>query len=237
MSDSAHIGVEAFGAALAALDAELDWALLERLYCWDAGEGFFGAEEREALWDAGLQIAAGLSEGLAELPAGGPRRSVYVGAAVAELVPMLVESMVLGREVCAVNLPGAEADELNRAFEAVGVALRVDAELPDAEYDHLWVVSVLTDPEAFPALHDELYQRTGEGATGRGNLVAERMRAAELVDAWCTRLARRALVSTTDEELGFFEAEAARHGRRLEVPELGRLTAIVGDTLRHCGRR
>lgn len=227
-------GAEAFGAALAALDAELDWGLLERLYCWDDGEGFFADEQREALWDAGLQIAAGLSDRLAELWTDGPRRSLYVGAAVAELVPMLVEALVLGRDVQAVNLAGPEADELNRAFEAVGVTLRLGTELPEGPFDHLWVVSVLSDPEAFPALHDELYQRVGAAATGAGDLVAERARAAEFVETWCSQLARPALISTTDEEVGFFEAESARRGRRFHVPKIGRLTAIVGDALRHC---
>lgn len=237
MTNSPASGAEAFGAALAALDAELDWELLERLYCWDDGEGFFSDEQREALWDAGLQIAAGLSDRLAELSADGPRRSVYVGAAVAELVPMLVESLVLGREVRAVNLPGPEVDELNRALEAVGVALRLETAEVSGVYDHLWVVSVLTDPEAFPALHDELYGRSGADATCRGDLVAERAQAGRLVESWCAGLARPALVSTTDEEVGFFEAEAALQGRRFKVPEIGRLTAIVGDTLRHCSRR
>jgi hypothetical protein len=237
MTNSHQSGAEAFGAALTALDAELDWELLEGLYCWEGGEGFFSDEQREAMWDAGLQIAAGLSDRLAELPAGGPRRSLYVGAAVAELVPMLVESLVLGREVCAVNLPGPEVDELNCALEAVGVELRFEAEAPREPVDHLWVVSVLTDPEAFPALHDELYQREGEAATGTGDLVSERARAAELVEGWCDGLARPALISTTDEEAGFFEAEAERRDRRFKVPRIGRLTAIVGDALRHCAWR
>jgi len=237
MTNSPTSGAEAFGAALTALDAELDWELLEGLYCWEDGEGFFSDEEREAQWDAGLQIAAGLSDRLAELPANGPQRSLYVGAAVAELVPMLVESLVLGREVCAVNLPGPEVDELNRALAAVGVALRFDTEALAEPYDHLWVVSVLTDPEAFPALHDELYQREGEGATGAGDLASERARATELVEGWCAGLEKPALVSTTDEEVGFFAAEAERRDRRFKVPKVGRLTAIVGDALRHCGWR
>lgn len=237
MTNSPTGGAEAFGAALTALDAELDWELLERLYCWDAGEGFFGDEEREALWDAGLQIAAGLSDRLAELAADGPRRSVYVGAAVAELVPMLVESLVLGREVCAVNLAGPEVDELNRALEAIGVAVRFGTELSSAEYDHLWVVSVLTDPEAFPALHDELYQRTGADSMGTGDLVDERQRATRFVESWCAGLTRPALITTTDEEIGFFAAEAERRDRRFKVPKVGRLSAIVGDALRHCSWR
>ena len=227
-------GAEAFGAALVALDAELDWELLEGLYCWDDGAGFFAPEQREAAMEAGLQVAAALAERLADLPSAGPGRSLYVGAAVAELAPMLCEGLVMGREVLALNLPGAEADELNRALGVVGVDLRVVHELPGVAFDHLWVVSVLTDPEAFPALHDELYRRSGEGATGRGDARVERARAEGLVRAWCTNLAAPGLVSTTDEELAFFEAECARRGSPLAVPDVARLSPIVGDAIRHC---
>lgn len=227
----------AFGAALVALHEELDWPLLERLYCWDEGDGFFDAEAREALIEAGLLVASGLAERLAELSAGGPARSLYVGAAVAELAPMLCEALVLGREVRVVNLPGPEVDELNRAFTAVGVPLTIETAPVDAPVDHLWVVSVLTDPEAFPALHDVLYGREGDLATGRGDEAAERERARELVRGWVAHVRAPAVLSTTDEELPFFEAECARRGARLVVPETARLSPIVGDAIRHCAWR
>jgi len=227
-------GPGAFAAALAALDAELDWELLEGLYCWDEGSGFFAPDQRAASLDAGVQIAAALAEPLAGLPDGGPRRSLYVGAAVAELPPMLCELLVLGRTVHALNLPGPEVDELNRAFAASDIALRIETGYPDDAFDHLWVVSVLSDPEAFPALHDALYQRSGTRATGRGDLAQERQRADGLVQTWCAGIAPPAVLSTTDEELGFFEAECARRGWRLDVPDVARLSGIVGDPVRHC---
>ncbi len=227
----------AFGAALVALHEELDWPLLERLYCWDEGDGFFGADAREALIEAGLLVASGLAEQLAALPAAGPARSLYVGAAVAELAPMLCEALVLGREVRVVNLPGPEADELNRALAAVGVPLAIETDPVDAPVDHLWVVSVLTDPEAFPALHDALYERSGDDAVGGGDEATERARAAELVTRWTAGLRAPAVLSTTDEELPFFRAEAAARGARLDVPRAARLSPIVGDAIRHCAWR
>lgn len=227
-------GPEAFGAALAALEREIDWPLLERLYCWDAGEAFFAPQQRAANLDAAVAIAAALGERLAELPDDGPGRSLYVGAAVAELAPMLCEVLVLGRAVRAVNLPGPEADELNRALAAAEVALRVEFEPEAGPVDHLWVVSVLTDPEAFPALHDALYERTGRGATGRGDLASERAQAAALARDWAAALVPNALLSTTDEELPLLEEALAERGLAIRVPEVARLSPIVGDRVRHC---
>src|SRR6202008_5086530 len=52
------------------------------------------------------------------------------------------------------------------------------ASVPPSSCDHLWMVSVLTDPDVFPALHDELYGRRGSAlATHRGSAPDERLRA------------------------------------------------------------
>jgi len=232
-------GPELFAAALVELDAALDWARLGALYCDEGGATFFGEADREALREAGLLVAADLGEALA----GRGGTSLYVGAAVAELAPMLCEALVLARHVRAVNLPGPEADELNRALAAV--EQRVGQRLPrietgglgalePASCDHLWLVSVLNDPDAFPALHDRLYGRTGELATGRGDERTERARAGALLDAALARLAPPALLSTTDEELPLVEPAAQRRGWRLAVPRRARLSPIVGDPIRLC---
>ena len=51
---------QAFAAALAAVDAALDWEALAALYCHDDGAGFFRREQREAIQDTGLHFAADL---------------------------------------------------------------------------------------------------------------------------------------------------------------------------------
>ncbi len=228
-----------FGAALTALFDELDWARLGRSYCEGDGSTFFDEELRSRVLEVGLQLADDVAGGL---PKDGVRRSLYVGAAVAELAPILAESVVLGREVCWVNLAGDEVEELVRALQIVSTKLGFVlpqpsteplANLPVAQFDHVWMVSVLTDPDAFPALHDQLYRRSGgPRATGRGDLDAERARAQLLVEQLLARAAPVASLTTTDEELGFAKLIAERAGFVVGAPSAGRLSAIVSDRVR-----
>src|SRR5688500_13153035 len=94
-----------FGAVFAVLQAELDWRALGSAYCEGDASGFFDQELRARMLDTGLLWADDLAS---RLDAKGPRRSLYVGAAVAELAPILAEHLVLGREVRWFNLPGPE---------------------------------------------------------------------------------------------------------------------------------
>jgi hypothetical protein len=95
-------------------------------------------------------------------------------------------------------------------------------------------VSVLTDPDAFPALHDRLYARGGAEATGRGDLASERQRAESLAELALTRLARPGRLTTTDEELELVLPLAERLGLRVRVPARARLSPVVGDRVRGC---
>jgi hypothetical protein len=232
-----------FAEILCQVDAELDWRLLGRSYCHEGGEDFFDEASIEALRDSGLRLASDLVEAL-EAGGRGGGSSVYVGAGVFELVPILVERILLGREIDVFTLPGPEPEEIERALRLVaartGEALprfRMEAFVPPAErrYGHVWLVSVLTDPDHFPALHDELYERRGsELATGRGNPTEERGRARSLVEKLLRGHTSRGLFSTTEEELTIVEPVCRRLGLRLEVPERARLTGIVGDAVRIC---
>ncbi|MEZ6019927.1 MAG: hypothetical protein R3F17_07455 [Planctomycetota bacterium] len=99
---------------------------------------------------------------------------------------MLFEQILLGRPVRGATLPGAEADALTQALAAahqeLGVTMpQIDtrplARIGMPAINHLWFASVITDPDHFPALHDELYGRKGHALAGRGNLTKERRRA------------------------------------------------------------
>jgi hypothetical protein len=227
---------ERLAVAWAELEAELDWSALGACYCEGDARDFFDDARRAHLLDVGLALADDVA---ARLPARGPGRSLYVGAAVAELAPLLVERLVLGREVRWHLLPGPELDELARGLARVAERLGLELPLPDPRplesvaplpCDHLWLVSVLTDPDAFPALHDELYERMGTPqATGRGDLSAERARADALIAALHAHAAPGALITTTTDELPLLRARWSDD----VLVEQGRLTALVGDRLAH----
>jgi hypothetical protein len=225
-----------FGAALSELEEELDWQLLGRVYCHEGGEEFFGAEEREAQLEASLHFASDVGERLAERV---PGRSLYVGAGVAELAPVLCDALLLRREVALVSLPGPEPRELNRALaaveERVGFALprwstKPLSSLRQDGFDHLWMVSVLNDPEAFPALSKELYERGHPTARALGR---DRKAAGELLDAAFRRLELPCALATSEEELELVGRAARSRGLSLEVAETGRLSPIVGDVVRY----
>lgn len=227
-----------FGQTLAALDAEIDWDVIAGVVCDGESEGFFDDERREAVLDAGLKLAADVGDALGK--AGVYGKSLYVGAAVAELAPIMFEAIMLGRKVVWVNLPSPESEELCRAIAAV------DGELPTPRTDpwdgravgpvtHIWMTSVLTDPEVFPALHNELYRRQGTKEAVRGGRPkAERRAARELVDNCLLAVAReRTLLTTTAEELEVWAAAAEEFGLRLDVDRKGRLSGLVGDVVHH----
>ncbi len=236
----------AFAEAVLGLEDELDWELLGRLYCAEGGEDFFPPAQVEAIREAGLRFAADLG---AVLPAvagplgpGGPA-SLYVGAGVAELIPALGEALVLGRRVVFQNLEGPEGDELKRALGAVAVIRAAPLEVllgpledvvpeREAAFGHVWMTSVLTDPEAFPSLHDEAYGRADSGPVRPAVLEREHRLAKRLVARVIDRLEVPGILTTTDEELPFFEAAFLHRGLRLSAPKSARLSAIVGDPVR-----
>jgi len=232
--------VRLFGAVLADLFDELDWERLGASYCEGEAAGFFDAERRARVLDVGLALASDVASALGRRTG----TSVYLGAAVAELAPILTEHLVLARAVVWSNLAGDESDELARALRAVGArhAVRLPEPAPPAldalaerSCDHLWIVSVLSDPDAFPALHDALYERAGTPlATGRGDLARDRARADALGDALLARARPPCLLSTTEEELVVLRPLAERRGLALRAPRAGRLSALVGDRVLLC---
>ncbi|MEZ5979529.1 MAG: hypothetical protein R3F34_15120 [Planctomycetota bacterium] len=226
-------GVEAFASALGATFQALDWAALGASYCEGDATDFFGVERIEALRDAGLHFASDVGE---RLPAGG--RSTYVGAGVAELAPILLEHVALGRDVRVHTRDEVECALLDAALERAEQVCRFG--LPrwtlapideDRRHDHLWLVSVLTDPVAFPALHDTLYER---GRPSRATVLRERGVAAELLDRAFAGLDVPGLVHTSGEELELVGEAAERRGLRLVVPDVGRLSPLVGDAVYAC---
>lgn len=234
MNESLH----AFGATVSALDAELDWELLGRAACDGDGTSFFDDELREQIIETGLWFADDIATALGDVRG----RSLYVGAEIAELPLILAEHLVMHRTVEWLNIDCPQTTEIVRALRIVSANLGVELPVPrvgeitDIERescDHLWLVSVLTDPDAFPALHDVLYERTdGPLATGRGVLFDDRKRADALIEALLDRARFPCVLSTSAEELTLIEPLVARRGWTLEWEPGGRLSAVVGDRVR-----
>ena len=233
-------GVQEFGMVTALLEETLDWVALGHEYCHEGGEAFFEGEQRDAIREAGLFMAADLQDALVALPDDSPGQSLWVGAAVAELVPILTDHLVLGRTVRWHNIECAETTELNRALEVVERETGVDLPRINTQpcptqnrYDLIWMVSVLTDPDAFPALHFHCYEREDtEGIVRPRQLDEEGERAEEWTRDLLGQLALPGVLVTTDEEFGFFKAAAVASSRSLVVPQQGRLSGIVGDLVR-----
>lgn len=230
--------IQRFGAVLAELDATIRWEVLEPVYCSGDANGFFDEERRGAIVDAGLKLASEIGE---QLRPGG--KSLYVGAAVAELAPMMFEAIVLNRKVAWITLDGPEAKELTRAIK------NIDSHLPTPRTgewrgadlrprDHVWMTSVLTDPEAFPALHDRLYKRQGtKDAVRGGKPKRERELAVELVRNALAAAAKDTLLCTTDEELEVWGPIVQEDGGSLKAAPTGRTSGLVGDVIRFCQLR
>ena len=231
-------GLANFGAAVGEVMAELDWELLGRGCCEGDGAEFFDAALRARIVEAGAALAGQVGAALGDRQG----TSLYLGAEIAELPVILAEHLVLGRRIEWLNLDGPSVREIARAIAAVGARLdlalpipttRALADVEPASCDHLWIVSVLSDPEHFPALHDALYGRAGGPlATGRGRIEDDRARAAALVEALLDRAAATCVVTTTDEERTIIEPLVAERGGSLVFTRGGTVTAIVGDRAR-----
>lgn len=217
---------------------ELDWDLLGRESCEGDGSELFDPAMRERILETGLLLAGDLGNVLGDATGA----SLYLGAEVAELAPMLAEHLVLGRRIEWLNVESPITRELVRALNAASARLGVElprpsfrdvTEIAPESCNHLWMVSVLTDPDHFPALHDVLYARSNTTlATGRGNLIDDRARAEQIVEAVFDRATPSCVLTTTDEERTIVEPLVARRGWSLEFSPGGRVSAVVGDRVR-----
>src|SRR6187401_1895134 len=105
--------LQLFGAAVAALDAELEWELLGRAYCEGDGSSFFDAGLRERIIDTGLLFADDVANALGSRVG----RSLYLGAEIAELPLILAEHIVLRRRIEWLNVDVPHVREIARAID------------------------------------------------------------------------------------------------------------------------
>jgi hypothetical protein len=202
----------------------LDYAALGLVYCDEGGEEFWKAK-RGLCRRRGSAIAAALRPKLA---VGG--RSLYVGAGVPEIPMLVMEVMELTRTLSAYNLRGKEVAVLNRACSKSGLRFeRGDAGHARGGYDHLWMVSVLNDPERFPDLSALSYGRATPLTFNPQRFEKERRIVRQLVNRVLGKLRRPGWITTTTEEVQWIAEWCHRRGSPYALEDKQYPTATVGD--------
>jgi len=204
----------------------LEYQTLGSVYCYEGGDEFWRAR-REPCRRLGLRVALDL---VGRLPPLG--RSLYIGAGVAELPILMAEVLELERRVAAHNLRRAEVAVLNRACRGTGVRFcATDAATAPGLYDHIWIVSVLNDPERFSHLAPLSYGRADPVTFDPVAFVKERRIVRSIVDRCLPKLRLPGVVTTSAEEVVWIADWCHRH----QIPYLvGRRqypTALVGDPI------
>ncbi|MGH7259841.1 MAG: hypothetical protein ACREI9_04075 [Nitrospiraceae bacterium] len=213
-------------AAVVALFKRLDYAALGRIYCDEGGDAFWKAKKGPCQ-TLGLKLGEALRGRLCK---GG--HSLYVGAGVAELPVLAVETLELGRTVAAYNLRAEEVEALNRACTDMPFRfLHGDAGAADGAFDHVWMVSVLNDPERFPELSALSYGRANPVTFDPVAFAKERQTVVALADLCLSKLQLPSLVATSVEEIPWITEWCV--GRKIPCVVEGRdyPTAIVEDPI------
>jgi hypothetical protein len=206
--------------------AQLDYETLGQVYCWEGGDEFWDCK-RKPCQRLGIQVAEAL---LQKLPHGG--RSLYVGAGVAELPALLAEAIDLDREVEPYNLRRSEVAVLNRVCRRLPVRFRNrDAASAKGSFDHLWMVSVLNDPERFPHVAPLSYGRADPVTFDPMRFQKERQIVQSIVDRCLPKLTVPGLVTTSIEEVVWIADWCHRHGVPYRVERKEYRTALVGDPI------
>lgn len=209
---------------IAEIFRRLDYAALGPVYCDEGGDEFWEAK-RGLCRRRGGTIAAALRK---KLTLGG--RSLYVGAGVPEIPPLMMEILELKRTVDAYNLRGKEVSVLNRACSQTGLRfLRGDAGFALGRYDHLWIVSVLNDPERFPDLAALSYGRATPLTFNHQRFEKERRIVRRLVNQCLRKLRRPGWVTTTTEEVQWIAEWCHRRAIPYALQDKQYPTATVGD--------
>ncbi|MCS6896645.1 MAG: hypothetical protein NZM29_01620 [Nitrospira sp.] len=202
----------------------LDYQRLGPIYCYEGGDEFWRAK-CEPCRKLGFKLAEAL---LKKLPRGG--RSLYVGAGVAELPCLLAETMDLHRHVEPYNLRRIEVAVLNRACRGTPLRFRArTAEGAKAPFDHLWIVSVLNDPERFPDLSSLSYGNANPVTFRPAQFVRQRRTVQSIVNRCMAKLSLPALVTTSIEEVVWIADWCHRHRVPYHVERKYYATALVGD--------
>ncbi|TAL08812.1 MAG: hypothetical protein EPO02_12030 [Nitrospirae bacterium] len=210
--------------AIARIFDAVDYGALGPIYCHEGGDAFW-EERRGPCQELGSNLAGVLRDRLA--PNG---RSLYVGAGIAELPLLVMETMELNRTVAAYNLRADEVPLLNNACAGMPFEFQArDAREAVGTFDHLWIVSVLNDPECFPELGSLSSARANPVTFDPDAFAVERRAAFALAAGCLQKAARPGLVTTSVEEIPWITDWCQRQGIPCVVEDEDYPTAIVED--------
>ncbi len=206
--------------------AKLDYTVLGDVYCEEGGEAFWKVHKKKCR-TMGIRIGEALKQ---RLPQKG--KSLYVGAGVAELPMLVLETLELNRTIQAHNLREQEVDVLNQACAGLPFTIHATgAQTARGTVDHLWIASVFNDPECFPETSALAYGRADPVRFDPAAFQWERTQIRELLDACLPKLSRPGILSTTVEEVTWITDWLTRHRVLFHVEEQLYPTALVGDPL------
>ncbi len=212
--------------AIAQVFAHLDYKALESIYCYEGGEEFW-RKKRKPCRRLGTNVAEVLVK---KLPPGG--RSLYVGAGVTELPSLLAEVIDRQRHVEPYNLRSLEVTVLNRSCRGLPFRFHAcDASLAQGKFDHIWMVSVLNDPERFPHLAPLSYGRADPVTFNPVRFQKERRISQAIVNRCMVKLSVPGLVTTSTEEVVWIADWCHRHRVPYHVERKQYPTALVGDPI------
>ena len=206
--------------------SKLDYAGLGEIYCEEGGEAFWNAHKKKCQ-TMGIKIAKALKRHLAR-----HGRSLYVGAGVAEIPMLVMEALDMNRTVEAYNLREREVIILNQACHTLPFTIQATAaQTAHGTFTHLWIVSVLNDPECFPETSALSYGRADPVRFDPVAFQREKTHIQDLLDACLTTLSCPGRLSTSVEEVTWMTDWLARNRILFHVEETLYPTAIVGDPL------
>ena len=159
-------------------------------------------------------------------------RSLYVGAGVAELPMLIVETTELHRSVTAHNLRKDEVAILNKACINLPFEFRASNALRTrGRFDHIWLLSVLNDPECYPETSALSYGRATPVDFDADTFKKERCTLRRLVNSCLNKLISPGLITTSVEEIPWITAWCLEREIPLRIENKTYPTAIVGDPL------
>ena len=204
--------------------SRLDYKTLGAIYCDEGGDAFW-KDRKGPCQKLGLRIAKALSQNLNSIG-----QSLYVGAGVAEIPMLLVETHDLNRTVHAFNLREKEVTILNQACKDLPFAFTAgDARFANGEYNHLWIVSVLNDPEPYPEASSLSYGRANPITFDPERFTQEKKQIQSLIGCCLEKLTLPGLVTTSIEEIPWITEWCDLHQVGYDIVNKTLPTAIVGD--------